>query len=223
MIRKRIGKDLRISWRVTTNGEHGPLAGRDLRLEVSDGVYNTVMPFLADGDTIHFTWYGREQKHTGTYSFVLWENPGQDNQTIIDYCNAIELVAHSCQEGDEGTGDVYASDIKVNINTIVVDRLDSSSPFEALSANQGRVLKESIDSIHDIESIREQLGKSYIIGNNPQVVVHNLGHRPSVTVTDPSGRDVSVDIVHVDEKNSFYVTWNPGEDTDLTGGTIYVI
>lgn len=56
------------------------------------------------------------------------------------------------------------------------------------------------------------------IDSSPQVVIHNLGRRPSVSVIDNMGNEVVCDIKHIDE-NSFYLRWR---GTDLKGN-IYII
>lgn len=102
----RIGKDILVRWRILTNGEDKPLAGRDLRLEIHDYYMNTrVLPFkLEDVNRIVTTVYGREQSVTGEHTFTLWENYGKEGQTVVDSCDGFNLVSTTCEEKDENNG-----------------------------------------------------------------------------------------------------------------------
>lgn len=101
----RIGKDIRIRWRILTNGETHPLDGRDLRLEVVSGYGRTQMDFsIEEGNVVVFILSGVKQKHLGRYRFTLWENCGQSGQTVVDSCDGVELVPVTCMEGDDGNG-----------------------------------------------------------------------------------------------------------------------
>lgn len=66
-------------------------------------------------------------------------------------------------------------------------------------------------------------GLSYDIANNPQVIVHGLGYRPSVTVTNKDGEIVNIRIKHLDETKAFSISWNSNSYIDPIGGKIYVI
>lgn len=95
----RIGKDIRIRWRILTNGETHPLDGRDLRLEVVTGYGRTQMDFsIEEGNVVVFILSGVKQKHLGRYRFTLWENCGQSGQTVVDSCDGVELVPVTCME-----------------------------------------------------------------------------------------------------------------------------
>ena len=101
---RRIGKDIRVRWRILTNGEASPLEGRDLRLEVVTRFGRTERAFsVEDGNVVVFTLPGMEQRYLGEYTFTLWENWGKAGQTAVDSCGGIELVPTTCMEvGDSG-------------------------------------------------------------------------------------------------------------------------
>lgn len=115
----RIGKDIEIKWTILTNGETTSLLGRDLRLEM----YLTVreepkqIPFTVEsGNILKFTIKGTEQENLGKYTLTLWENYKKDGQTILDACNAFELVKTTCDENDELNGlDIETVELSGNI------------------------------------------------------------------------------------------------------------
>ena len=107
MDKRRIKKDLVITWKVTTNGKPETLAGRDLTLFLRDpmGHQIRVEHFdIIEGCKIRFRYRGTEQKYKGIYTLTLWEYYGKIGQTATDTCEAFELVPTTCQENDSIDG-----------------------------------------------------------------------------------------------------------------------
>lgn len=99
----RIGKDIEVRWRILTNGEPLPLAGRDLWLEIVNGYGRQGHEFsIEDGNEVVFTFGGLEQRHPGVHTFTLWENRCKEGQTVVDSCDGVELVRSTCMEGGDG-------------------------------------------------------------------------------------------------------------------------
>lgn len=101
----RIGNDIVIKWRVTINGEEVNLEGLDLSLYIS----TTYQPrrsiaFTVVGNEINATYKGAEQKVTGVYRLTLYRNEGENAQSILDACDAFELVSCSCLTVDAAFG-----------------------------------------------------------------------------------------------------------------------
>lgn len=109
----RIGKDIKIRWGVTIEGEVADPAVYDLTLELRDG-FGTACPIsameLVDG-AIEATYYGKDHKRTGDYRLTLWLNKGKEGQSVVDACDAFTLVACSCDEGGSSDLDVEAAEI----------------------------------------------------------------------------------------------------------------
>lgn len=102
----RIGKDIKIRWGVTIEGEVADPAVYDLTLELRDAFGSTVdvaQPTLVDG-LLETTFYGKDHKSIGGYRLTLWLNKGKKGQSVVDACDAFTLVSCSCDEG--GTGDL---------------------------------------------------------------------------------------------------------------------
>lgn len=99
----RIGKDIRVSWRILTNGADAPLEGRDLRLEIVDFYDRMEHEFrIEGGNKVVFVFAGPEQRHLGRHTFTLWENRGKEGQTVVDSCSGVELVPTTCREACGG-------------------------------------------------------------------------------------------------------------------------
>ena len=101
----RIGNDIVIKWRITVNGEEVNLEGLDLSLYIS----TTYQPrkqiaFTVAGNEITATFKGVVQKVTGVYRLTLYRNEGENSQSILDACDAFELVSCSCLTVDAAFG-----------------------------------------------------------------------------------------------------------------------
>lgn len=118
----RIGKNVSIRWRVTTNGEDEPLEGRNLTLTLCNGVFK---PFqidheIIDNNVVSATFLGIRQMWLGVYSMALWEDYGKETQNVVDYCDAFELIRCTCGEDNnddltESTPVIATSDMLVGI------------------------------------------------------------------------------------------------------------
>lgn len=121
----RIGKDINLRWEILTNGEAITLEGRDLKLVLINPLNaKTELDFSVNFNVIEARYKGTDQQRLGTYRMTLWENYQQDNQTVVDCCNAFQLVGSTCEENDGTSG--------IDVNTYV--ELGTSN-LEVLSKN----------------------------------------------------------------------------------------
>lgn len=98
----RIGKDIQVKWTILTNGKSEDLSGRDLTLFLFDPLkYSRQIPFEVSANVISFTVRGTEQRRSGVYSLSLWENYGGIGQSVVDCCEAFQLVSVTCQESPD--------------------------------------------------------------------------------------------------------------------------
>ena len=101
----RIGNDIVIKWRITVNGEEVNLEGLDLSLYISTTYQpRRAIAFAVAGNEITATYKGAEQKVTGVYRLTLYHNEGENAQSILDACDAFELVSCSCLTVDAAFG-----------------------------------------------------------------------------------------------------------------------
>lgn len=121
MRRYRIGKDVANRIRVRTNGEYTPIAGRDIRLQMTDskGCKTWENFTIVDDYKMLFVFYGKDQKYTGTYQLTVWENYGNVGQTVVDCIGAFRLVANTTLEGGEDPEglDTEVNDLELDISS----------------------------------------------------------------------------------------------------------
>lgn len=99
MKRIRIGNDIPIRWTILRSGQPEDFSGKTLKV-LMRSVKETVevTDFEIDGNVISWTYFGKDQKSGGTYSFTLIENEGKPEMFTTDACNALLLVNCSCQQ-----------------------------------------------------------------------------------------------------------------------------
>lgn len=162
----RIGKDIAIRWSIKTNGQTVSLAGRDLKLEIID-YYNKSMniPFSIEGNVLLFVFYGKEQKKLGVYKLTLWENFGKVGQTVVDACEAFELVPCTCQENEEDCEyGLQSEEICLN-GDIATAALNIAIQRKYTALNR---ISDYLFSIR-YESIDYDSAKKYFLTKNPEI------------------------------------------------------
>ena len=128
----RIGKDFNVRWSINkvVDGERQPyeLAGKELVLQYRTPYgLKEATEWKVVGNTIVWTFRGKEQKALGSYELVLTENGGKDGMVTVDTCRAFKLVAHSCEETEGSGSDIVIEDVV----------LESEVAFAALRGPQG--------------------------------------------------------------------------------------
>lgn len=109
MKRIRIGNDIPIRWTILRSGQPEDFSGKTLKV-LMRSVKETVevTDYEIDGNVISWTFFGKNQKSGGTYSFTLIENEGMPEMFTTDACDALLLVNCSCQQdvcdGDSSIG-----------------------------------------------------------------------------------------------------------------------
>lgn len=106
MRRIRIGKDFEVRWSIYSlvdgQKEAYNLDGKKLLFKYCTPYEEQdIDDWRVEGNTIVWTFKGKDQRHIGCYQLVLVENPGEDGMVTVDVCNAFELVSYSCQEINE--------------------------------------------------------------------------------------------------------------------------
>lgn len=107
----RIGNDIKIRWAIYAGSgiNEAPynLEGRNLSLYLKNFKESKkVSTFSTSGHILDFTFYGKDQDVTGTYSVELIENEGLVDMHSVDECKAFALVNHSCQADNDSEGRV---------------------------------------------------------------------------------------------------------------------
>lgn len=133
----RIGKDICLRWAILTNGEETALAGRNLKLYLSDYTRRRVeVPFESSGNTAIITLRAAQLPRLGEYVLTLVENEEQDGQTIVDAKPAFTLVEYSTEEDDDAVPDLEVEQV-----TLETANLTKISP-EDLFAGKTSVMQK---------------------------------------------------------------------------------
>lgn len=100
----RKGNDIRISWSLYDADEHPyNLEGRNIAIELDVLTKRVRIPsFSVSGNTVTFTYYGKDQKYTGSYALKFIENEGSPDMVTFDTKDAFVLVEHSWLAVDAG-------------------------------------------------------------------------------------------------------------------------
>ena len=106
MKRFRLHKDIKIKWKILTNGESVPLYGRDLTLFIVSRFGTKKQEFHTEQDYIVSSFKGTEQWKIGEYWLTLYEYYGKDGQTLVDSCEHFELVSSTSTCGDCDSGEL---------------------------------------------------------------------------------------------------------------------
>ena len=86
MLRKyRIGNDIPVTWKISTNGERTSLEGRSLEVKCEDALGGTLaIEWRIVGADVCATIPGREQRTPGLLTLTLVENPGMADMHTVD-------------------------------------------------------------------------------------------------------------------------------------------
>lgn len=100
----RKGNDIRIGWSLYDADEHPyNLEGRNIEIELDVLTKRVRIPsFSVSGNTVTFTYYGKDQKYTGSYALKFIENEGSPDMVTFDTKDAFVLVEHSWLAVDAG-------------------------------------------------------------------------------------------------------------------------
>ena len=207
----RIGKDIRIRWRITVNGAPAELEKMDLRLEVVDR-FSRKYPLrcITEGSEVVATWEGKTQQHTGNHTATLWVNWGRDGQAVVDRCNFVELVPLSCMEaaGDASIADiVFTDNITIGVQGKSAFESWLSQGYEGTEADFiAWIQKPALDAAakaeeicHDVESLANEISAHPpMIGENGNWLVWDIVSDMYIDTGKPSTGDVLFPTFHID-------------------------
>lgn len=121
----REGNDIDIRWSLLDE-ESNPyiLDGREVSIELHCGKKRVkIKEIETDGNTVHFVYYGKDQKYLGSYNLCYIENDGEKEMVTFDIKDAFNLVEHSWLAIDEGeTPDTVQLDF-VTVTSNLLERI----------------------------------------------------------------------------------------------------
>lgn len=114
----RIGKELRISWSILTQGQNQPLEGRNLRLYLQEpNRQRRTLDFTTDANTLLTVLPANTLTRLGHYALILTENEGQEAQTAVDANPAFTLVETTEEEDTPTTENPNLEVAHINLAT----------------------------------------------------------------------------------------------------------
>lgn len=114
----RIGKELRISWSILTQGQNKPLEGRNLRLYLQEpNRQRRTLDFTTDANTLLTVLPANSLTRLGNYALILTENEGQEAQTAVDANPAFTLVETTEEEDTPTTENPNLEVAHINLST----------------------------------------------------------------------------------------------------------
>ena len=159
MERIRKGNDIEIQWSIYAsdgmNEAPYDLSGKNVSLYLKSQFGTTqVSEFAVKDNVVSFTFYGKDQKHTGAYSLLLVENDGMLGMHTVDECDAFSLVSHSCNTGGEAEGRVECISLQFSTNVGVfittpapAIEVDSELSLESENPVQNKVITDALTGV----------------------------------------------------------------------------
>jgi hypothetical protein len=172
----RKGNDIKVYWEIITGGDGSEvpyeLEGKALELYAQNAYEKVrISDFVANGNVIEWTFYGKDQKTAGVYSLTLIENNGSEGMRTVDECNAFELVTHSCKAGGDAESRVSIETVRLRsvmtLSDVVPDKELNKNSTNVVEngaiarefENQKDALAKKQDIIPDLAIIREGASK----------------------------------------------------------------
>lgn len=154
----RIGNDIHVVWSIFNNGEPVFLEDKDIAINLSCTYSKVnVKEFSVSENTITWTFYGKDQKHTGRYYLELMVNKGERGMITVDNRKFINLVPHCCDVEGFDEPNITTETVEVTTDTdfisvIVDDELSKTSP-NAISNRAVSSLLLTPDTDDDVEEV----------------------------------------------------------------------
>lgn len=177
----RIGNDANFEWSVkkVVGDEKVPydLTGRNLQLFLVGRVDRIeVTDFVVNENVISWTFYGKDQQHTGIYNALLVENMGEERMVTVDIQYAVTLVPHSwIITGEDGDG----------CGCVTMDTIYLESAFTMEPGPRGYSAYEVAVQQGYVGTVDEWLES--LVGFSPSASVTKEGDTATITITDREG------------------------------------
>ena len=128
----RKGNDIAVTWSLTRDGKPFDLERLPLKLYLKN-MYGKkeVTDFSVKGNELRWTFFGKEQNHTGNYSLELVAHEGEQGMMTTDVCDFVRLVSCSCNDstgkdvcGINTEAVKFESDVKIGGPSVDTDTLN---------------------------------------------------------------------------------------------------
>jgi hypothetical protein len=165
MSRLRIGKDFAVKWNIYKREEDireaYDLTGKDILFEYSTPYgRKRIENFKVAGNTIEWTFLGKDQVYLGSYTLYVTENPGKEGMITVDSCKAFVLVRHTCEEELEENENITIQTIELESDVILAPsvvyvgggdiKVDSTLSTTSTNAIQNKAVTNALNKKQDI-------------------------------------------------------------------------
>lgn len=205
----RKGNDIEVQWAIYAgvgiNEAPYDLTGRNVTLYLKNQFgRKEVSDYTIDRHVIKFTFFGKDQQQTGTYSLELVENEGRQGMHTVDECDAFTLVNHSCETGGDSEGRVecihlqFRANMGISVPAIGTPGTEVDSQLSLVSENpvQNKVitlaLQEESKRAQDAESRLEKAIADY--DSKLELIEDKM------SVADKTVQNLVIKIDNVDDK-----------------------
>ena len=111
----RIGNDIIVSWSIFAEGAPYSLEGKEVTLYLcSQFGKRRAEGYAITGNQITWTFFGKEQKHSGKYSLELVINEDAEGMVTTDACDFVNLVNCTCKVGGADDAGVQTESVELS-------------------------------------------------------------------------------------------------------------
>lgn len=158
----RIGNDIKIEWTIAATPHAITLEGKDLRFFLQNRYIRIpIKQYEVTESRVAFTFYGKDQKHTGPYTLVMDINAGKEDMGTVDVRDAFCLVDFSHLSGGNDLDCVRTESLQLysevtlmgGINIVIDEELKADSPNPISNAAVTVALSEKASELKELKDI----------------------------------------------------------------------
>lgn len=148
---KRIGNDISVIWSLYSDQKPFLLDGLKISVYLK-GIYGKtkIEDYTIKDNEIHWTFFGKDQKHTGKYSLTLVVNEGAEGMVTTDVCDLVRLVSCTCQADGTDEDGVQTETIAVNSEVELLSgelgKIDTALDPMSANAVQNKVITKELNN-----------------------------------------------------------------------------
>lgn len=171
MKQKRIGNDIRVAWSIYRDDDSAfSIEGLNVSLYLKSIFGRKKQEeFVVAGNTIQWTFYGKDQTNIGKYSLELVINEGDKGMITLDSPVFVKLIACTCQstEGEDESGiETETIELKSKLDVlsgeavnIIIDEVLSETSINPV---QNKVITAELNKKIDGETLEKRISREHI-------------------------------------------------------------
>lgn len=177
----RKGNDINVKWSIYAEGAPFSLEGKEISLYLRTPYGKKEVTPVVEGNAVLWTFFGKDQKHTGKHSLELVINENAEGMVTTDACDFVNLVDCSCKVGGaddagvqtesieltstleyvagSGGGEAYDDTyLRTEVARLEREKADKTE-LDELSTEIQQVSENKQDKISDLDAIRSGASK----------------------------------------------------------------